>query len=95
MDINIINFILSNKEEIMDEREDVRKGLEKEIFETCKKENRNPNGAEILILSNFEEQRFFEMVCPGVDEMLRWREKAITERASTAIKVTQKLSDLK
>ncbi len=55
----------------MDEKEKSTRGIEKEIFETCKKENRKPNISEILILSNFDEQKFFKQMCPGVEEMIQ------------------------
>ena len=42
----------------MNQKEETRKRLEEEIFKSCKRENRNPDSAEIAILSNIEDQSF-------------------------------------
>lgn len=65
---------------IMNEKEESGEKLQKEIFEVCKKENRQPDSAEIIVLSNIEEQRFFDKMCPGVDKILEGRAKAITKK---------------
>jgi hypothetical protein len=57
----------------MNQKEETRKRLEEEIFKSCKRENRNPDSAEIAILSNIEDQRLFDKLMPNLDKWLQDR----------------------
>ena len=54
----------------MNQKEETRKRLEKEIFKSCKRENRNLDNAEISILLQLENERLFEKLTPNLNKII-------------------------
>lgn len=68
-------------------QEEIDRRLEREIFESCKRENRNPDVGEISILSRIDEYRMFEKI----DKIVC---ASIKDKKDRTITVTQNLNDI-